>query len=318
MPPSSAMEWVAAGLFALAVALLVSVGWLARARGGDTGDALRVLAEGQRHLQGELSIAHRVLAEVRGLEEGRARQMERAAESLRRLEAVVAGSSSRGAAGENILARALAQLPPDLLEVNVAFGSRIVEYALRLPGGRLLPVDSKWTSATPLERMAGAPEADRRRLVDQVARDLRLRVRDMTKYLEPERTLGLGVVAVPDAVYETAAEVHGEGYREGVLIVPYSLAMPFLLALYRLAARFGGTLDAERTAERLRLVDELLRQAGEEVESRFSRALVQLGNARDTLREHLAGAHRATARLLDEAAERPSPSPELTRPAARG
>jgi DNA recombination protein RmuC len=314
------MEWVGGGLFAVAAALLVSSWWMARSGGGRAPDVLGTLAEGQRRLQGELSLAQRMLAEVRGLEEGRARQMDRAAESLRRLEAVVAGSSSRGAAGENILARALGQLPPDMLEVNVAFGSRVVEYALRLPGGRLLPVDSKWTSAAPLERLAAVGDGDHRRLVDQVARDLRLRVRDMTKYLEPERTMGLGVVAVPDAVYETAAEVHGEGYREGVLIVPYSLALPFLLALYRLAARFGGTLEAQRTAERLRLVDELLRQAGEEVESRLSRALVQLTNARDSLREHVAGAQRATSRLLDEASESDGGcgGAELTRPGARG
>ena len=77
----------------------------------------------------------------------------------------------------------------------------------------------------------------------------------MTKYLDPERTLGLGLLAVPDAVYETAPEAHGEGYREGVLVVPYSLALPYVLALYRLAVRFGGARGT-RTAEALRLVDE--------------------------------------------------------------
>ena len=289
-------------MFALAVALLVSAWWMAGGRRrGEGSDVLGALAEGQRDLRSELTVAQRVLVEVRALEEGRARQMDRAAESLRRLEAVVAGSSSRGAAGENILARALGQLPPDLLEMNVAFGSRVVEYALRLPGGRLLPVDSKWTSAAPLERMAQAPEIDRRRLSEQVTRELRLRVREMVKYLEPERTLGLGVMAVPDAVYETAPEVHGEAYRAGVLVAPYSMALPLLLAVYRLSARFGTAVDAQRTAERLRLLDETLRQAAEEVESRFSRALVQLTNARDALREQLAGAHRTTSRLLDEA-----------------
>jgi len=102
--------------------------------------SLRELADATQGLRGEIGAAQRALAEVKALEQGRARQMEQAAESLRRLEAVVAGSGSRGAAGENILARALGQLPPDLLELNVAFGSKVVEYALRLPGGRLLPV----------------------------------------------------------------------------------------------------------------------------------------------------------------------------------
>ena len=99
------------------------------------------LSDVAQGLRGELGQAHRALAEVKAIEQGRARQMEQAADSLRRLEAVVAGSSTRGAAGENILARSLGQLPADLLEVNVAFGNKIVEYALRLPGGRFLPID---------------------------------------------------------------------------------------------------------------------------------------------------------------------------------
>ena len=121
--------------------------------------SLLQLADAAQGIRGELGQAQRALAEVKALEQGRARQMEQAADSLRRLEAVVAGSSTRGAAGENILARALGQLPPDLLEINVAFGNKVVEYALRLPGGRYLPIDSKWTSVAPLERLERLAEA---------------------------------------------------------------------------------------------------------------------------------------------------------------
>ena len=156
-------------------------------------------------IRGEIGAAQKALAEVKALEQGRARQMEQAADTLRRLESVVAGSSTRGAAGENILARALAQLPPDMLEVNVAFGNKIVEYALRLPGGRLLPIDSKWTSVPALERLAETDDpVERRKLQEQVVRDVRGRVREMSKYLDPERTLSLAILAVPDAVYGSA------------------------------------------------------------------------------------------------------------------
>ena len=222
--------------------------------------SLRDLADAAQGIRGDLGQAQRALAEVKALEQGRARQREQAADSLRRLEAVVAGSSTRGAAGENILARALGQLPPDLLETNVPFGNKVVEYALRLPGGRYLPIDSKWTSVPALEALAGRRRpAERRRLQEQVARDLRVRIREVAKYLDPERTLGLGLLAVPDAVYGAAPEAHGEGYREGVLVVPYSLALPYVLALYRLALRFGCAVDGDRLAERLRALDEALR-----------------------------------------------------------
>src|SRR5262245_29160730 len=267
--------------------------------------SLRELAEAAQGIRGEIGQAQRALAEVKALEQGRARQMDIAADSLRRLEAVIAGSGTRGAAGENVLLRALAQLPPDLLELNVAFGAKVVEYALRLPGGRYLPIDSKWTSAVPLARLADEDDpVERRRLAEQVARDVRVRVREMAKYLDPERTHALALLALPDAVYLAVPEVHGEGYRDGVLLVPYSLALPYLLALYRLVVRFGETPDAESVAARLAGLEESLRRADEEVEGRLSRGLVQLENARDALRTHLGGARRAVAGGREEAAPR--------------
>jgi DNA recombination protein RmuC len=285
--------------------------------------SLLQLSDVAQGLRGELGQAHRALAEVKAIEQGRARQMEQASDSLRRLEAVVAGSSTRGAAGENILARALAQLPADLLEVNVAFGNRIVEYALRLPGGRFLPIDSKWTSVGVLERLEDAEQPlERKRLIELVTRDVRLRIREMGKYLDPERTLSLGVLAVPDAVYEAAPEAHGEGYRAGVLVVPYSLALPYVLALYRLTARFGCAVDTDQLADRIRGLEETLRQVDEEVEGRLSRGLVQAGNARDALRDHVVEARRAAQKLLltaeAEAAIAPVPIAPVARPALAG
>jgi DNA recombination protein RmuC len=335
------MEWVLVVLLAGAVSGLLVAALSARARGDRLeallasmgqvqGEVLR-LQKGQDELRGDvqrgreasllhltqavdgirgdLSRAQLSLAEVKAMEAGRAQQMEQAASSLRRLEAVVAGSSSRGNAGENILARALSQLPPDLLEVNVAFGSKVVEYALRLPGGRLLPIDSKWTSAASLERLAEATDpAEQRRLGEQIGRELRSRIREVTKYLDPERTLCMAVVAVPDAVYQAAPEVHGEGYREGVLVVPYSLALPYLLSLYRLTVRFGTALDPDQLLSHARSLEDCLRTIGEEVEGRLSRGLVQVQNSRDQVRDSLAQARRATARLLEAADGEPLPA----------
>jgi DNA recombination protein RmuC len=261
--------------------------------------SFKQIADATLGLKGEIGAAQKALAEVKALEQGRARQMEQAGDALKRLEAVVAGSSSRGEAGENILAKALTQLPPDLLEINVSFGSKIVEYALRLPGGRLLPIDSKWPSVPALQRLAETIDTqERRKLQEQIARDLRGRAKEMAKYLDPERTLSIAVLAVPDAAYAAAPEVHGEAYRDGVLVVPYSLALPYVLALYRLTLRFGSTVDTDQMAERLRALDESLRRVGEEVESRLSRGLVQMQNARDAIRGHVLDAQTASSRLL--------------------
>ncbi len=259
--------------------------------------SLLKLAETTSGIRGELGQAQKTLAEVKALEQGRARQADVAADSLRRLEAVLAGSASRGLAGENLLARALLQLPPDLLEVNAAFGGKVVEYALRLPGGRLLPIDSKWTSVVLLEQWEDASPGERKRLAEEIGRDVKAKTREMAKYLDPERTLALGLVAVPDAVHEAAPEALVEGFRQGVLVVPYSLALPYVLGIYRLAVRFGAGAASSELPARLRNLEEALRRAEDEVESRLSRALVQLGNGRDALREHLSTARRNADRL---------------------
>ena len=87
-------------------------------------------------------------------------------------------------------------------------------------------------------------------------------------------------------------------------MVPYSLALPYVLALYRLTLRFGSSVDTDQLAARLRSVDESLRRLTDEVEGRLSRGLVQLHNARDAMREQVLEAQQATARLL-RAAEVP-------------
>jgi len=122
---------------------------------------------------------------------------------------------------------------------------------------------------------------------------------------------------VPDAVCAAAPEALGDGYRDGVVVVPYSLALPYVLALYRLTLRFGAAVDADALAERLHALDETLRRCAEEVEARLSRGLVQVENARDALRGHLASARRDTAALragaeaegLEAGADPPPPEP---------
>lgn len=261
-------------------------------------DALASLAGTAQDLQGRIAVAQRALAEVKALEQARGSQLDRATDSLRRLELVVAGSSARGAAGERVIGRAFAPLPADMLERNASFEGKVVEYALRLPGGRLLPVDSKWTGVAELERLEAADDpGERRRLREHASREVRLRAREMGKYLDHERTVGLAVLAVPDAVHAETVEAHAEAGRDGVLVVPYSQALALVLALYRLSARFAAAPEAAGAAPRLARLAELLQRLDEEVEGRLSRALVQAANARDALRGDLAEARDACARL---------------------
>ena len=260
--------------------------------------SLRDLAEAAQGIRGDLGHAQRTLAEVNALEQGRARQWEMAADSLRRLEAVVAGSSTRGAAGENILARSLCQLPPDLLETNVAVGNKVVEYALRLPGGRYLPIDSKWTSVSALEALAGRPARGAARACsEQIARDLRVRIREIAKYLDPERTSASACWRCPTRSTARRRRRTATAIARACWSCPTRWPCPTCSRSTGWPLRFGCAVDTDQLAERLRAARRVLRALGERGrESRLSRSLVLLENARDALRDQLAGARRVDRR----------------------
>jgi DNA anti-recombination protein RmuC len=65
---------------------------------------------------------------------------------VRRLSTVLAGGTSKGRAGENVLREHLAELPPGMLVTDFRVNGRVVEFGLLLPDGRRLPVDSKWSA----------------------------------------------------------------------------------------------------------------------------------------------------------------------------
>src|SRR5207248_5150261 len=101
-----------------------------------------------------------------------------ALKSLRRLESIIAGSSTRGAAGENILEEAIRHLPADMLQRNAWVGGKVVEFAIRLPGGKLLPIDSKWAATPGLEALAepDLQPARRSQLMAQVEKEVERRI----------------------------------------------------------------------------------------------------------------------------------------------
>ena len=94
------------------------------------------------------------------------------------------------------------------------------------------------------------------------------------------------------------------------MVVPYSLALPYVLALYRLVVRFGASVDTDQLAAHVRGLAECLRKMDEEVEGRLSQGLVQVQNARDSLRDHVSSAQRAAERLMPDA----EPASEERRP----
>jgi DNA recombination protein RmuC len=206
---------------------------------------------------------------------------EEARASLRRLESVIAGSSTRGAAGENLLEETLRHLPPEMLQQNVWVGGKVVELALRLPGGKLLPMDSKWVSSAALEQLADTTlDAPRRaQLTAQVEREVEKRVREVSQYIDPATTSPFALAVIPDAAYDVCRSAIVGAHKRHVMVVGYAMALPYLLTLYQLHLQFARTVDMEKLQSALIDVERHLDTLEGVLENKLQRAVTMLQNA---------------------------------------
>jgi DNA recombination protein RmuC len=263
-------------------------------------------------LRDRLGQAQSVLEGVRTAVTARQEIEEEARRSLRRLEAVVAGSPARGAAGENILEEALRHLPPEMVQRNAWIKGRVVEFALRLPGGKLLPVDSKWTSGAALEE-AAKPDLEpsrRAQLASLIERDVERRAREVSQYIDPAITAPFALAVVPDGAFATCRGAFADAHRRHVIIVGYSMALPYLLAVYQMHLQFARSVDMENLQACLMDVERHLDGLEGVLENKLQRALTMLGNTYQEGRQAVARI-RASVQSI-QAAERIEPLDRLT------
>jgi hypothetical protein len=311
---------VAAGIAGLLVGLALAVA----GRRGDAGlrsqlrvqaAELRRLADAaaQRELASEqlragLDGARRSLDELRLHEQDRRSGDVEHREVVRRLATVLAGGASKGRAGENVLRQHLSQLPPGMLITDFRVNGKVVEFGLLLPDGRRLPIDSKWTALAELEALEAAgdlPQAEA--CARAVEKAVVLRAREVAQYLDPALTAPVAVAAVPDAAYAALKRAHADAFGKGVVVVPYSSALPIVLFLYSLVRRFGDAADVQASLAEVGVVLDAMEAI---VENRFAKAATMLTNGADEFRSHLGKARGSIARSRPDAPDQvPLPSP---------
>ncbi|HEU5001316.1 MAG TPA: DNA recombination protein RmuC [Actinomycetota bacterium] len=274
------------GLFALAAAILVAAVLLRRRPApGPDGDAAA------RTLQTRLDQTATAVNQLAGKFEERRRLEEQATDAVGRIERLIAGSWSKGRIGENLLAAALGEFPPDMVERDFTVGGRVCEFALVLPGGKVLPIDSKWPATALVDRLAGetdptAAEEARR----QVERAVVGHLREVAGYIEPSLTAPLAVMVVPDPVYACCRRAHRMAKDLRVLLVSGSLAVPVLMAVWNLYSTYARDLDQAQLLGRVQEVGCCLQEMGERIEGQLSRGLKMAGNAAAELRALVVGA----------------------------
>ncbi len=276
------------GAMAVVTALVVSLLRRAEVHARDVDELKSRLAAGGQsqevqaaELRERLTHTQSALEGLRSALSARQPIEEEARASLKRLESVIAGSSSRGAAGEHILEEALRHLPPEMLQRNVWVGGKVVELALRLPGGKLLPMDSKWVSSVALEQLAepGLDAPRRAQLTAQVEREVERRVREVSQYIDPAVTSPFGLAVIPDAAYDVCRSAIVSAHRRHVMVVGYAMALPYLLTLYQLHLQFARSVDMEKLQSALIDIERQVDVLEGVLENKLQRSLTVLQNA---------------------------------------
>jgi DNA recombination protein RmuC len=245
-------------------------------------------AEGTEALRTGLSRAQESLAALQAHTRARQELEQRTAESIRRLEAVIAGTQTRGAAGENIIEVVFAQLPPEWQVRNFQVANKTVEFGLRLPNSLVLPIDSKWAATHLLEQFLACDEpASQQAYKAQIERAVLGKAREVRKYIDPSVTVGFAIAAVPDAVFDLCGGVQVEALQFNVVLVSYSMFVPYLLLVFQTILKTAHSIDLQKLNAHLDSVQGSIRALQGELEGRFSRAISMLGNSRDEMRVQL-------------------------------
>ncbi|MDQ5944206.1 MAG: recombination protein RmuC [Patescibacteria group bacterium] len=124
---------------------------------------------------------------------------------LKTLQNVLQNPKQRGVLGEYYLAQVLENvLPPTQYKLQYAFkNGDIVDAAIFLDKGKILPVDSKFSLENYNRLVEEREPGERERLVRQFKQDLKARIDETSKYIRPhEGTMDFAFMFIPsEAIY---------------------------------------------------------------------------------------------------------------------
>lgn len=206
-------------------------------------------------------------------------------ESVRRLETIIAGTQTKGSAGENILEVVFSKLPVEWQVRDFKIGGKSVEFALRLPNNLILPIDSKWTASKLIEQFLNTEDIQEQQKIKKLIEEVVLtKAKEVKKYIDPNLTVNFGVAVIPDAVYDLCSGIQSEIFLLNVVIVSYSMFVPYLLLVFQTTLKSNQSIDLQKIDSYLKTAQESINAIHEELDGRFSRAITMMGNSRDELR----------------------------------
>lgn len=243
------------------------------------------LTESTSAMRAELSRAKNDLTELHTHVSAEREIDRQIAESIRRLETVLAGTQTKGSAGESILEVVFARLPVEWQLRDFKIGGKTVEFALRLPNNLILPIDSKWAATNLLDQFLNSEDLlDQQRLKKAIEEVVLQKAREVRKYIDPSVTVNFCVAVVPDAIYDLCAGILPELFMLNVVLVSYSMFIPYLLLVFQTVLKTSHSIDLQKLDAYITSAQQNISELQEELDGRFSRAITMLNNSRDEMR----------------------------------
>ena len=252
-------------------------------------ERMSVMERGQSAANQSLAGLGTSLAEVQAQTKARHELEQRTAGAIQRLESLMAGAQSKGAAGENMLEMALASLPAEWQVRDFRIGNKVVEFGLRLPDGRVLPIDSKWPATALVEELSTCQDLRRIQEIKlQIESVVTAKAREVKKYLDANLTTDYGIAVVPDAVYGLSSAIQVDLYHEhSVMLVSSSSFIPYLLLVFQTVLKASSSIDLDKLFASLKTANDSIRSLQEDMDGRLSKAITMLDNFRSDMRGHL-------------------------------
>ncbi len=202
---------------------------------------------------------------------------------VKSIQTVMVGSYSKGKMGEQALETALKLLSQmGRVKTKVPLGGGVVEYAVVLYDGKVLPIDSKFVANKELDRMNN----DDTKLEDKadLARTIRRKVQDkipeVQRYIDPDKTIPMAVLAIPDSVMELVTDLVPEAASKGIILLGYSGILQLIPYFIKIYGSFALAKDAKKLQQCIETIQQQVNSLSDDFfPNHFDRPLKTLTGA---------------------------------------
>lgn len=212
-------------------------------------------------------------------------------DEVKAMREIIIGTTTRGIAGEKLLQRTLSTLPPTMIESNLNLSAGIVEYGLKFPDGKYLPIDSKFPYPKDIDMLSEVNDEQKSRIIKDIAANFKNRVKEVSKYVNDERTISFAIAAFPDSIFsllnDNYPQVISEAFKKNVIATSYSNIQQILLAILQIREFYGVEVDIERTLTNIEIIKNLTGEIDKIIENKLDRSNTMMVNAVRELRSNI-------------------------------